>query len=51
MTQGQLTKFPFNAYASTMDEYTWDMDAQTIELNAGPNLKPAEKIYVHLTEV
>ncbi|MDA8886801.1 hypothetical protein N9I68_04410, partial [Bacteroidia bacterium] len=36
--KGKLTDFPFNQYASSMDEYTWDMDAQTIELNKGPQL-------------
>ncbi|MGB0849946.1 MAG: hypothetical protein ACPGTP_01760 [Bacteroidia bacterium] len=43
---GKLTDFPFNAYASSMDEYTWDMDAQTIELDKGPRLADTESYFV-----
>lgn len=44
--KGNLTEFPFNAYASSMDEYTWDMDAETIELNKGPLLSDKESYFV-----
>ena len=44
--KGQLTDFPFNAYASSMDEYTWDMDAKTITLDKGPGLKDEESYFV-----
>ncbi|MBR9860824.1 hypothetical protein GYB22_08765 [bacterium] len=43
---GTLTRFPFNGYASTMDEYTWDMDAQTIELNNGPRLPATKSMFI-----
>ncbi|PCJ67755.1 MAG: hypothetical protein COA58_01060 [Bacteroidetes bacterium] len=44
--KGKLTDFPFNAYASSMDEYTWDMDAQTIELNKGPLLAQEKSYFI-----
>jgi len=44
--KGNLTEFPFNAYASSMDEYKWDMDAETIELNKGPLLATTESYFV-----
>jgi hypothetical protein len=44
--KGNLTEFPFNAYASSMDEYKWDMDAETIELNKGPLLSDKESYFV-----
>lgn len=44
--KGKLTDFPFNAYASSMDEYTWDMDAQTITLNKGPQLTAKESYFI-----
>ena len=44
--KGNLTEFPFNAYASSMDEYTWDMDAQTIELNKGPLLASNKSYFI-----
>lgn len=44
--KGKLTSFPFNAYASSMDEYKWDMDAQTIELNKGPLLAKEKSYFV-----
>ena len=44
--KGKLTEFPFNAYASSMDEYKWDMDAQTIELNKGPLLAKEKSYFV-----
>ncbi len=44
--KGNLTEFPFNAYASSMDEYTWDMDAETIELNKGPLLAKEKSIFI-----
>ena len=44
--KGNLTDFPFNSYASSMDEYTWDMDAQTIELNKGPLLDKGKSYFV-----
>ena len=44
--KGKLTSFPFNAYASTMDEYTWDMDAQTIRLDKGPMLSKEKSYFV-----
>jgi hypothetical protein len=43
---GKLTDFPFNAYASTMDEYKWDMNKQTIELNKGPKLAKEKSIFI-----
>lgn len=47
--KGNLTKLPYNAYASSMDEYTWNMNAETIELNKGP-LLAKEKSYFISTE-
>ena len=44
--KGKLTKLPYNAYASTMDEYKWDMKAQTIELNKGPQLAKEKSYFV-----
>ncbi|MEY2923906.1 MAG: hypothetical protein RLZZ337_446, partial [Bacteroidota bacterium] len=44
--KGKLTDFPFNAYASSMDEYKWDMNAETIELNKGPALATTESYFV-----
>lgn len=44
--KGKQTNFPFNSYASSMDEYTWDMDAQTIELNKGPLLSREKSYFV-----
>ncbi len=44
--KGKLTEFPFNRYASTMDEYKWDMDVQTIELNKGPQLAKENSYFV-----
>tara|TARA_B110000902_G_scaffold6928_1_gene8259 strand:+ start:20728 stop:25113 length:4386 start_codon:yes stop_codon:yes gene_type:complete len=44
--KGKLTGFPINSYASTMDEYKWDMDAQTIELNKGPLLSKEKSYFV-----
>ncbi len=35
---GQLTDFGYNQFASSMDQYFWDMDAQTILLTKGPRL-------------
>jgi len=35
---GQLTEFGFNQFASSMDQYFWDMDKQTILLTKGPKL-------------
>ncbi|MFY0642970.1 MAG: hypothetical protein JXR19_00730 [Bacteroidia bacterium] len=43
--KGQLTHFPFNAYASSMDEYTWDMDAKTITLDKGPLLASSQSYF------
>lgn len=43
---GQLTQFPFNAYASSMDEYTWDMNAQTITLDKGPHLTKEQSYFI-----
>lgn len=44
--KGKLTDFPFNAYASSMDEYKWDMDAQTITLDKGPMLAANKSYFV-----
>ena len=44
--KGKLTNFPFNAYASSMDEYTWDMDAQTIALDKGPLLAKEKSYFI-----
>ena len=44
--KGNLTQFPYNAFASSMDEYTWDIDAATIELNKGPLLSKEESYFV-----
>jgi hypothetical protein len=44
--KGRLTDFPFNDYASSMDEYTWDMDAETIELDKGPLLAKKESYFI-----
>ena len=35
---GQLTDFGYNQFASSMDQYFWDMDQQTILLTKGPKL-------------
>ncbi len=35
---GQLTHFDYNQFASSMDQYFWDMDKQTILLTKGPRL-------------
>lgn len=35
---GQLTDFGYNQFASSMDQYFWDMDKQTILLTKGPKL-------------
>ena len=43
---GQFTEFPYNAFASSMDEYKWNMDQETIELNQGPRLKKEESIFI-----
>jgi len=44
--KGKLTSFPFNSYASSMDEYTWDMNAQTIALDKGPLLAKEKSYFV-----
>jgi hypothetical protein len=44
--KGKFTDFPFNAYASSMDEYKWDMNKQTIELNKGPLLAKEKSLFV-----
>lgn len=44
--KGKLTQLPYNAYASSMDEYTWDMNAETIELNKGPLLAKEKSYFV-----
>ncbi len=44
--KGKLTDFPYNAYASSMDEYTWDMNAETIELNKGPLLAKEKSYFI-----
>lgn len=44
--KGKFTDFPFNAYASSMDEYKWDMNKQTIELNKGPQLAKEKSLFV-----
>lgn len=43
---GQFTEFPYNAFASSMDEYKWDMDRETIELNKGPRLATEKSIFI-----
>ena len=35
---GQLTEFAYNQFASSMDQFYWDMDKQTILLTKGPKL-------------
>jgi len=35
---GQMTEFGFNEFASSMDQYFWDMDKETILLSKGPRL-------------
>lgn len=35
---GQLTDFGYNQFASSMDQYFWDMDKETILLTKGPKL-------------
>ncbi|MFM9946143.1 MAG: hypothetical protein ACKVQB_13015, partial [Bacteroidia bacterium] len=35
---GQLTEFGYNQFASSMDQFFWDMDQQTILLTKGPKL-------------
>ncbi len=44
--KGKLTELPFNSYASTMDEYKWDMDAETIELNQGAQLATENSYFI-----
>jgi hypothetical protein len=36
---GQLTEFGYNQFASSMDQYFWEMDKQTILLTKGPKLE------------
>jgi hypothetical protein len=43
---GNLTDFPVNQFASSMDEYHWDMDAETILLSKGNRLKPEDAFFV-----
>lgn len=43
---GNLTDFPINEFASSMDQYHWDMDAQTIELSRGNRLKSEDSYFV-----
>ena len=43
---GNLTDFPINQFASSMDEYHWDMDAETIELSRGNRLKPEDSYFI-----
>ncbi len=44
--KGRLTDFPFNAYASSMDEYTWDMNAETITLRKGAGLAANQSYFI-----
>lgn len=43
---GNLTEFPLNMFASSMDKYHWDMDAETIELSKTGRLKDEESFFV-----
>lgn len=44
--KGHLTHFPYNGYASSMDEYKWDMNGQTMELNKGPLLAKEKSYFI-----
>ncbi|MFT5156958.1 MAG: hypothetical protein ACI83I_001508 [Bacteroidia bacterium] len=37
---GQLTDLPYNQFATTLDEFKWDMDKKTIELTPTGRSKP-----------
>lgn len=43
---GNLTDFPMNQFASSMDEYHWDMDAETIVLSKGNRLKSEDSYFI-----
>lgn len=43
---GHLTQFPYNQFASTMDEFKWDMDAKTILLTPTGRQKPEEYVFI-----
>ncbi|MCB9261584.1 MAG: hypothetical protein H6607_04350 [Flavobacteriales bacterium] len=43
---GHLTDFPYNQFASSMDEYKWDMDKKTILLTPTGRQKPEDYFFV-----
>lgn len=43
---GRLVSFPFNAFSCSMDEYKWDMNQNTIELNKGPLLAKRKSYFI-----
>lgn len=43
---GHLTQFPYNKFASTMDEFKWDMDKKTILLTPTGRQKSEEYVFV-----
>ncbi len=43
---GHLTQFPYNQFASTLDEFKWDMDKKTILLTPTGRQKSEEYLFV-----
>ncbi len=42
---GHLTQFPYNQFASTMDEFKWDMDKKTILLTPTGRQKQSDYVF------
>lgn len=47
---GTLTNFPYNRYASNMNDYLWNMSAKTMEIKPGPAMGTLKPIFVGLPE-
>lgn len=44
--RGLITELPFNTFATSMDEFLWDMDAETILFSKGPRLSKEESYFI-----
>lgn len=43
---GDLTQLPFNQFATSMDEFVWDIANNSIEFNKGPQLLQSKSYFV-----
>lgn len=44
--KGLITELPFNAFATSMDEFLWDMNAATILFTASPGLSKEQSYFI-----